>query len=161
MTPATAQPVVDTGIAAFKSGDYKKALDTLERPALNGNAEAQYLMGQMREQGLGISSDHKRALYWYGRAAAQGHVGARAAQEAMGGIASLAGNNETMSRSTAPPPSTSTLSRAFTSAPCAFNFTVRDVQLLARFFSDADANTVPLVETNSMCNVGLPLMERT
>ena len=90
LTPATAQPVVDTGIAAFKSGDYKKALATLERPALNGNAEAQYLMGQMREQGLGISSDSKRALYWYDRAAAQGHVGARAAQEAMGGIASLA-----------------------------------------------------------------------
>jgi uncharacterized protein len=90
LRPATAQPVVDTGIAAFKSGDYKKALDTLERPALNGNAEAQYLMGQMREQGLGISSDHKRALYWYDRAATHGHVGARAALEAMRGAESPA-----------------------------------------------------------------------
>lgn len=82
---ANAQPAVSTGIAAFKAGDYKKALDTLELPAITGNAEAQFLMGQLREYGWGMPASRDRALFWYGQAAAQGHIAARAAQEALRG----------------------------------------------------------------------------
>jgi uncharacterized protein len=84
---ALAQPSVGEGVAAYLAGEYKKALDVLELPAKLGNAEAQYLMGEMREQGLGIAASRERALFWYGQAAAQGHIAARAALEAIRGIA--------------------------------------------------------------------------
>ena len=77
------QPSVGVGIAVFRAGEYKKALDILETPAKLGSAEAQFYMGQMREQGLGIIVSRERALFWYGQAAAQGHIAARAALEAM------------------------------------------------------------------------------
>ena len=79
------QPSVGVGIAAYRAGEYKKALDILEAPAMRGNAEAQFFMGQLREQGLSMPASRDRALFWYGQAAAQGHVAARAALEAMGG----------------------------------------------------------------------------
>ena len=82
---AFAQASVGVGVAAYRAGEYKKALDVLELHAIRGNAEAQYLMGEMREQGLGIEASRERALFWYGQAAAQGHVAARAALETIGG----------------------------------------------------------------------------
>ena len=78
------QPSVGVGIAAYRAGEYKKALDILEAPAMRGNAEAQFFMGQLRELGLGMPASRDRALFWYSQAAAQGHVAARAALETMG-----------------------------------------------------------------------------
>ena len=43
----------------------------------NGLAEAQYTMGRMRHLGVVLVRDHRRALNWYRRAAAQGHPKAK------------------------------------------------------------------------------------
>ncbi len=82
---AHADPAVIAGIAAYEAGDYKKALDLLERPGLAGNADAAFHMGRLREQGLGMVASRDRALFWYGEAARRGHAGARAALEALSG----------------------------------------------------------------------------
>lgn len=72
------------GTDAYDAGDYKRALAILEPQARNGKAEAQYFLGRMREAGQGIEASRERALFWYAKAAAQGHVQARAALESLG-----------------------------------------------------------------------------
>lgn len=67
------------GADAFAAGDYRRALAILEPQARRGQAEAQYLLGRMREQGLGVEADRARARHWYMQAAAQGYMPARAA----------------------------------------------------------------------------------
>ena len=80
-TPVQAGP----GNDALAAGDYKRAISILEPQANRGFAEAQYLMGRMREQGLGAPVDIARARYWYNRAAAQGNKEAREALVALDG----------------------------------------------------------------------------
>ena len=72
------------GIDAYQAGDYKRALGILEPQALAGLAEAQFYLGRMRESGEGIAASRDRAIFWYRKAALQGHLGARAALEALG-----------------------------------------------------------------------------
>ena len=67
------------GADAFAAGDYQRALTILEPQAKRGHPEAQYLLGRMRERGLGLRTDKQRSLYWYQLAAAQGHAQAGAA----------------------------------------------------------------------------------
>ena len=45
--------------------------------ASSGDAQAQYALGVQRHFGLGLAQDRRRAAYWHGLAAAQGHVAAR------------------------------------------------------------------------------------
>ena len=45
----------------------------------HGYAEAQYHLGRMHALGRGVARDRRRAAEWFRRAAAQGHVDARAA----------------------------------------------------------------------------------
>ena len=72
------------GMDAYQAGDYKRALAILEPQALLGISEAQFLLGRMRESGQGIEANRERAVFWYRKAAAQRHVGASAALEALG-----------------------------------------------------------------------------
>ncbi|CAN0465057.1 unnamed protein product, partial [Phaeothamnion confervicola] len=65
------------------AGDYKRAISILEPQANRGFSEAQYLMGRMREQGLGGPVDIARARYWYNRAASRGSKEARDALAAL------------------------------------------------------------------------------
>jgi len=44
--------------------------------AEQGNAEAQFALGRMYAEGLGVAQDEADALAWYGRAAEQGHADA-------------------------------------------------------------------------------------
>ena len=67
------------GADALVAGDYRRALTILEPQGKRGSADAQYLLGQMREKGLGLAIDRERARFWYGKAAAQGHQMASAA----------------------------------------------------------------------------------
>ena len=67
------------GAEAFAAGDYKRAMSILEPQARRGQAEAQFLLGRMRAEGLGLEVDRMRARFWFNQAAAQGHRGARAA----------------------------------------------------------------------------------
>ncbi len=45
--------------------------------AEQGNAAAQYTLGEMHERGRGVAKDSEMAVQWYTRAARQGHVDAR------------------------------------------------------------------------------------
>jgi uncharacterized protein len=56
---------------------YKKAHELLLPLAHAGNAEAQYNLGCMYSQGLGVLPDYAQAVAWYRRAVEQGHAGAQ------------------------------------------------------------------------------------
>lgn len=78
----------DKGIAAFDKGDYAGALVQWEPLAKKGDADAQFNVGLLYEQGKGVPVDgstkamdyeiaaenYVTAMKWYTLAAAQGHV---------------------------------------------------------------------------------------
>ncbi|WP_417454697.1 tetratricopeptide repeat protein [Kiloniella sp.] len=61
------------GFEAYEQGDYIVAREALIPVAEDGNDEAQYILGQIYEQGLGVPKDPDMALKWYRLAADQGH----------------------------------------------------------------------------------------
>ena len=62
----------EDGAAASDRGDYATALRLWQPLAEQGNAGAQYNLGQMYRQGKGVAQDYKEALKWFRLAAAQG-----------------------------------------------------------------------------------------
>ena len=56
---------------AFAEGDYVAALEIYETLAANGDAQAQYRLGLMFEQGLGTDVDAQASQQWFERAAQQ------------------------------------------------------------------------------------------
>lgn len=72
--PAVAQEEpVKAGVEAWERGDYRGAIDRWRRPAEQGNADAQFNLGQAYKTGRGVQQDMKQAEEWYRRAALQGH----------------------------------------------------------------------------------------
>ncbi len=65
------------GFQAFEEGNYDIALEELTPMAEEGQDEAQYLLGQIYEQGLGVAKDPEQAHKWYQLAADQEHETAR------------------------------------------------------------------------------------
>jgi TPR repeat protein len=65
------------GYAAFKMGDYQRALEIWKPLAEKGSTAAQLNLGAMYEQGQGVPQDHAEAARWYERAAARGHASAQ------------------------------------------------------------------------------------
>jgi TPR repeat protein len=61
--------LVNDGIQAYKSGNYKKAAKLFKKAANQGNAEAQYKLGDMYNEGKGVKKDYQKAVYWYKKAA--------------------------------------------------------------------------------------------
>lgn len=59
------------GVAAYEQGDHAAAMAELRPLAQAGSAEAQYLLGTMYDQALGVARDPTRALEWYHKAARQ------------------------------------------------------------------------------------------
>ena len=57
--------------AAYNSGEYATALRELRYLAERGNADAQFRLGVMYEEGKGDIQDYAQALKWYVRAALQ------------------------------------------------------------------------------------------
>ncbi|MGJ8656824.1 MAG: protein kinase domain-containing protein [Akkermansiaceae bacterium] len=59
--------------------DFSKAvdLDLLEDGARGGDVAAQFLLGKMYQQGIGVSQNEEIADGWYKMASAQGHEGAK------------------------------------------------------------------------------------
>jgi TPR repeat protein len=47
------------------SQDYQQAMDWSIKAASAGNAEAQYLVGDLYFNGLGVPRDNKQAMNWY------------------------------------------------------------------------------------------------
>ena len=65
------------GLAAAHSGDFATALREWTPLAKQGNADAQYNLGVMYENGQGIPKNYKTAVKWYRLAAEQGDAGAQ------------------------------------------------------------------------------------
>ena len=51
----------------------KLAASWLEKSAKSGVANAQFLLGDLYVDGVGVKKDHKKALFWYKKSAAQAH----------------------------------------------------------------------------------------
>lgn len=62
----------NTGLAAFRAGNYAQAYKDLSAAAQTGNAEAEQLLGHMYYMGLGVPQDFGKALEWHKKAANQG-----------------------------------------------------------------------------------------
>lgn len=62
------------GVDAWSRGEYELAVKEWRQPALAGDADAQFNLGQAYKLGRGVKTDLDVALDWYRKAAAQGHV---------------------------------------------------------------------------------------
>ncbi len=71
-TPALAD--VKSGVDAWTRGDYKRAVDEWRAPAVAGDADAQFNLGQAYKLGRGVPLDPALARSWFLKAANQGHV---------------------------------------------------------------------------------------
>ena len=65
---------VKMGVDAWTRGEYDKAVKEWRDPALKGDADAQFNMGQAYKLGRGVKTDLDVAADWYLRAARQGHL---------------------------------------------------------------------------------------
>lgn len=74
----TAQDLLEAN-DAFDRGEFVTAMEVYEDLAANGEAEAQYRLGLIYEQGLGTDVDFRAASNWYQQAAAQQSLPALAA----------------------------------------------------------------------------------
>jgi cell division septation protein DedD len=74
----TQENPVKAGVEAWERGDYKGAVDRWRAPAMRGDSDAQFNLGQAYKLGRGVPADLTQAETWYGKAAAQGHEQAQA-----------------------------------------------------------------------------------
>ncbi len=68
------EEVLERGLNAISSNDYKKAYGIFRPLAENNNSEAQYVLGKMYYDGLHVSMNYKRALNWFRKSATSGHA---------------------------------------------------------------------------------------
>jgi TPR repeat protein len=68
---------VDEGIAAYRAGDYAKAMAELRPLADQGNAIAQRTLASMFAVGRGVKEDDAQAIAWWTKAAEQGDAQAQ------------------------------------------------------------------------------------
>lgn len=71
-SPALAD--VKTGVDAWSRGEYKKAVETWRPLAIEGDADAQFNLGQAYKLGRGVPVDLPLAEEWYRKAALQNHL---------------------------------------------------------------------------------------
>lgn len=69
---------VKAGVEAWERGDYKGAVDRWRGPAMKGDADAQFNLGQAYKLGRGVPANLDQAELWYSKAAGQGHEQAEA-----------------------------------------------------------------------------------
>jgi len=65
------------GIEAYARGDYATALRIFRQLADQGDALAQYNLGDMYDIGLGVPQDYAEAVKWHRKAADQGYAAAQ------------------------------------------------------------------------------------
>jgi TPR repeat protein len=66
----------EEGFKRLVDGDYAAARKEFQAAAEKGNAEAQFQLGEIHRQGLGVEASPDRAATWYQKPAEQGHGGA-------------------------------------------------------------------------------------
>ena len=64
------------GLGHLQYQEYEKASQVWLELSESGHAQAQYDLGVMLHNGLGLDKDHERALYWFEKAASQDHADA-------------------------------------------------------------------------------------
>ena len=64
----------DDAFAAYQKGDYAIALKLMRPLAEAGDANAEYNMGAMYMNSLGVQQDHKEAAKWFKMAVDKGNV---------------------------------------------------------------------------------------
>ncbi len=74
---APARAGVDEGLAAYQRGDYATAIREWRPLAKQGVADAQYNLGVMYVEGLGVPQNYAKAVGWWRKAAEQGHATAQ------------------------------------------------------------------------------------
>lgn len=76
LSAGVAPALADTkaGVDAWTRGEYENAVKQWREPALKGDADAQFNLGQAYKLGRGVKTDLDVALSWYRKAAAQGHL---------------------------------------------------------------------------------------
>ena len=72
-----AQADYESADAAYKAGDYETAVKEFLPLAEQGLAPAQFNLGWMYQQGLGVLQDYAEAVEWYRKAAEQGFAPAQ------------------------------------------------------------------------------------
>jgi len=65
---------VKAGVDAWSRGDFAVAVQEWREPAREGDADAQFNLGQAYRLGRGVESDPAQAEVFYAKAAAQGHI---------------------------------------------------------------------------------------
>ena len=65
---------LDSAIETYHRGDYQQAYQQFEPLALHGNANAQFYLAVMYNNGQGVITDISRATDWLQRAAKSGHA---------------------------------------------------------------------------------------
>lgn len=74
----SADPEVDSALAAYDTGDFAAALRGFELAGARGVADAQYMAGLMHHRGRGTAVNGREAVRWYSLAADQNHAAALA-----------------------------------------------------------------------------------
>ena len=77
LVPALGWADFRAGLDAYDRGDYETALAEFRPLAEQGYASAQYNLGVMYDNGLGVPQDYREAAKWYRFAAEQGKVKAQ------------------------------------------------------------------------------------
>jgi TPR repeat protein len=75
----TANADFASGMKAYEAGNFETAIRELSPPAKQGDANAQYQMGLIYNNGDGVPQNYNKAATWFRRAAMQGHVDAQVA----------------------------------------------------------------------------------
>lgn len=68
---------VDLANEYYKQGNHAKAFEWYTKAAHQGNADAQYALGFMYAEDLGVRQDYQKAVEWYTKAANQGNAKAQ------------------------------------------------------------------------------------
>ena len=64
----------EDGVKAYESGDYTEAHRLILDIAKSGDARAQFNIGNMYNEGKGVTQDFKQAMKWYRLSAEQGYA---------------------------------------------------------------------------------------
>lgn len=72
--PGLALADVNDGVAAWERGEYAAAVAEWRGPAGQGDADAQFNMGQAYRLGRGVEQNTRQAEVYYAKAAEQGHL---------------------------------------------------------------------------------------
>ncbi len=70
----------DRGCQYWKGKDYEEAVKWYRRSADKGNVDAQYALGRMYENGIGVVQNYEESAKWYRKAERQSHHDAKEAR---------------------------------------------------------------------------------